>query len=105
MKRFAPFFWLALVCSPNLAQAQVDLSFDDVPPGPLSTQYQSRGATFNLPLIRDYSQTPGFTHSGAHAIELCFAIEFCKSTLNVNFTAGQARVKVFVGFTSLIGQA
>src|SRR6478672_973216 len=105
MKRFAPVLCLALLCFPHVTQAQVDLSFDDIAPAPLSTQYQARGATFNLPLVRDYSQMPGFARSGTHAVELCFAIEFCKSTLNVNFTAGQARVKVFVGFTSQLGQA
>jgi hypothetical protein len=105
MKRFALLLCLAVLCFLSPVRAQVNLSFDDVVPGPLSTQYQARGATFNLPLVRDYAQMPGFAHSGTHAIELCFAIEFCKSTLNVSFTAGQARVKVFVGFTSQMGQA
>lgn len=89
----------------NLAYAQVVLTFDDLAVGPLSTQYQSHGATFNFPLVRDYASTPGFAHSGAQAIELCFAAEFCKSTLNVDFTTGQRHVKVFVGFTSPLTQA
>src|SRR5262245_18225712 len=96
---------LGLFCFPNVSMAQVVLSFDDLAGGPISTQYASQGATFNFPLIRDYSQTLGFARSGTKAIELCFAIEFCKTPLNVNFTAGQARVKVFVGFTSELAQA
>ena len=95
----------ASICFPNPAPAQVVLTFDDLAAGPISTQYQSQGATFNYPLVRDYSETPGFTHSGTKAIELCFAAEFCTSTLNVNFTAGQRHVKVFVGFTSQLSQA
>lgn len=95
----------ALICFPNLSHAQVVLTFDDLATGPISTQYQSRGATFNSPLVRDYSATPGFTHSGTQAIELCYAAEFCTATLNVDFTTGQKYVKVFVGFTSQLSQA
>lgn len=95
----------ALVCLgvSNLHAQQVLLTFDDVGTGPLSTQYQAQGATFNFPTARDYG--PGFTHSGTRAVELCFAAEFCTSTLNVTFTTGQRDVKVFVGFSSQLGQA
>ncbi|PZR85857.1 MAG: hypothetical protein DLM68_10490, partial [Hyphomicrobiales bacterium] len=48
---------------------------------------------------------PGFVHSGKQAVEICFAAEFCKGTLNVNFTAGQRDVKLFMGFTSALAQA
>jgi hypothetical protein len=96
---------LGILGFPSLSPAQVVLSFDDVAAGPLSTQYATKGATFNLPMVRNYSQTPGFTHSGAQAVELCFAAEFCKGQLNVGFTTNQTHVMVFVGFTSPLGQA
>jgi hypothetical protein len=96
---------LVILGFPSLSPAQVVLSFDDVAAGPLSTQYATKGATFNLPMVRNYSQTPGFTHSGAQAVELCFAAEFCKGQLNVGFTTNQTHVMVFVGFTSPLGQA
>jgi hypothetical protein len=96
---------LACAFSSSPAGAQVLLTFDDLGTGPLSTQYQAKGATFNFPLVRDYSPTPGFTHSGKQGIELCFASEFCTAALNVNFTTGEKHVKVFVGFTSQLGQA
>jgi hypothetical protein len=96
---------LTALCIATISRAQVVLTFDDVAAGPLSTFYQAKGATFNFPLVRDYASTPGFAHSGTQAIELCFAAEFCKSTLNVNFTTGETHVKVFVGFTSQIDQA
>jgi hypothetical protein len=96
---------LASLSVSMISHAQVRLTFDDLAAGPLSTFYQDKGATFNFPLVRDYASTPGFAHSGTKAIELCFAAEFCTSTLNVNFTAGQRHVKVFVGFTSQLSQA
>ena len=96
---------LACAFSSSPAGAQVLLTFDDLGTGPLSTQYQAKGATFNSPLVRDYSPTPGFTHSGKQGIELCFAAEFCTAALNVSFTTGEKHVKVFVGFTSQLGQA
>src|SRR5262245_1048862 len=95
---------IVFFCFPQLATAQVVLSFDDVPAGLLSSQYSARGATFNFPLVRDYSQTPGLPHSGVQAIELCFAIEFCKSQLDVHFTTGQRHVKLFAGFSSQLEQ-
>jgi len=96
---------LGLSCLPNLSVAQVALNFDDLAAGPVSTQYAARGATFNFPMVRDYSHMPGFVRSGAKAIELCFAIEFCTAPLAVDFTAGQSRVKVFVGYTLPLDQS
>src|SRR5262245_36282961 len=84
----------------------VMLNFEDLqPPITLLNQYGSRGVTFNGPQLRDYSQTPGFAHSGTRAIELCFAIEFCTTPLNVAFTTGQRRVRVWVGTTFPTSQA
>jgi hypothetical protein len=108
VRKFAPAIAIAafvLIGRPGLLLAQVTLTFDDLPVGLISTQYGSQGATFNSPLVRDYSQMPGFAHSGKQAVELCFAAEFCTATLNVNFTTGEAHVKVFVGFTSQLSQA
>src|SRR5262249_29891752 len=89
----------------SIAQA-VTLNFEDLqPPITLLNQYGSRGVTFNGPQLRDYSQTPGFAHSGTRAIELCFAIEFCTTPLNVAFTTGQRHVRVWVGATFSLSQA
>jgi len=98
-----PIIAVALLFFAPPARGQVVLTFDDVPGGLLSTQYQNKGATFNFPLNRD--SAPGLAHSGTKAIELCFATEFCRSPLNVTFTTPQRRVKVFVGFTSQISPA
>ena len=100
MKYLARVVALGLCCFPQLSLAQV-VTFDNLAIGPLLV---SQGAIFNSPSVRDYSATPGFAHSGAKAIELCFALEFCTTPLNVNFTTGQTRVKAFVGFTLPLGQ-
>jgi hypothetical protein len=104
MKLVGPIVAVGMFCFPSLALAQVAISFDDQAPGPLSAQYSSQGTTFNFPLIRDYSQTPGSVRSGNQAVELCFAIEFCQAPLVVNFTTGQRRVKLYVGLTSQLAQ-
>jgi hypothetical protein len=96
---------IAFLYMANPTPAQVLLNFDDRAPGPLSTQYQAQGATFNSPTLRDYADTPGFAHSGTKAVELCFAAEFCKATLNVSFTTPEKHVKLWVGFTSPLAQA
>jgi hypothetical protein len=90
-----------LLILPSSAFAQnTVLTFENIPQAPLIAQYSSKGVTFNGQLIRDYSQTPGFTHSGHQAVELCFAAEFCSSPLQADFTKSQSHVKVWVGFTS-----
>src|SRR5947209_2563622 len=62
----------------QLSAAQnVVLDFENLPQAPVIAQYASKGVTFNGQMLRDYSQTPGFTHSGHNAVELCFASEFC----------------------------
>lgn len=94
----APALFLLL---PSLCFAQnTVLTFENLPPAPLIAQYSSKGVTFNGHVIRDYSQTPGFTHSGTQAVELCFAAEFCSAPLQADFTKGQSHVKVWVGFSS-----
>src|SRR6266536_64114 len=88
----------------STAQA-VTLDFEDQQaPVTVLNQYANRGVTFNGPQLRDYSQTPGFAHSGTRGIELCFAIEFCTTPLNVGFTTGQRRVTLWVGTTCALTQ-
>jgi hypothetical protein len=88
----------------STAQA-VTLNFEDrQPPITLLNQYSNSGVTFNGPQLLDYSQTPGFAHSGTRAIELCFAIEFCTTPLNVSFTTGQRRVRLWVGTSFPLSQ-
>jgi hypothetical protein len=93
---------LLLLFAPQI-HAQVVLTFDDVAAGPLTNQYQARGVILYSPLNRD--SAPGLAHSGTKAIELCFATEFCRTPLNVTFTTGQRRVKIFAGVTSQLNPA
>lgn len=86
------------------AQAPVVIDFEGIQPALVFSQFASQGVTFNGPLARDFSPTPGFAHSGTKAIELCFAQEFCSAPLNINLTAGQAHVKVWVGYTAQLTQ-
>jgi hypothetical protein len=90
---------LFLVSSCCFAQNTV-LDFENLAPAPLIAQYSSQGVTFNGQAIRAYAQTPGFTHSGTQAVELCFAAEFCTSPLQADFTKAQSHVKVWVGFSA-----
>jgi hypothetical protein len=97
---------LVSLCCVSAANARQVIDFEN-----LQTQvtvlnhYSSQGATFNGPLARDYSQQPGFAHSGTKAIELCFAAEFCSAPLVVNFTTAQKHVKLWVGYNSPLAAA
>lgn len=95
---------------PLLAQPVV-LSFDDLGGAPgafVTDQYASRGVTFNQPLVFDYEVgslgIPGFAHSGTKAIRHCFAQEFCAVPIEMSFTAAQAQVKVWVGYSSPLAE-
>jgi hypothetical protein len=90
---------LFLASSCCFAQNTV-LDFENLPQAPLIAQFSSKGVTFNGQAIRGYAQTPGFTHSGTQAVELCFAAEFCSSPLQADFTRAQSHIKVWVGFSS-----
>src|SRR5437016_1402446 len=97
---------IAATLLPQLSSAQnTVLNFENLPQAPLIAQYATKGVTFNGQMLRDYSQTPGFTRSGHEAVELCFAAEFCSSPLQTDFTAGQSHVKVWVGFSSPMSAA
>src|SRR5438270_6994274 len=91
------FLFLASCCS--FAQNTV-LDFENLPQAPLIAQYSGQGVTFNSQSIRGYSNTPGFTHSGTQAVEICFSVEFCTSPLRADFTQPQSHVKVWVGFAT-----
>jgi hypothetical protein len=91
------------------------INFDDLVTGGLGTggpihvtdQYASLGATFNNPVAIDFSKgnaIPGFAHSGSNAIEQCYSVEFCTAPIEIKFNQGQARVKVWVGYDSSLGQ-
>lgn len=97
---------------PTARAAAAVITFEDlgVPPGGrvvVNTQYAAQGVTFNDVSALDYSQPPfppGFAHSGTVGIEQCFAVEFCTSPLTASFTAGQRRVKVWVGASFALAQ-
>ncbi|MFB3766181.1 MAG: hypothetical protein ACE14P_13175 [Methanotrichaceae archaeon] len=102
--------------SPTASQAgPTVITFDDLNTGglgtggpiPVTNQYASQGATFNGPVAIDFSKgnaIPGFAHSGTNAIEQCYAAEFCTAPIEIKFSQGQARVKVWVGYDSTINQ-
>jgi hypothetical protein len=65
-------------------------------------QFAANGVIFQPVTALDYSQgipIPNFAHSGTKAVELCHAEEFCRSKLDVSFTAPQRRVKLWVGYS------
>lgn len=77
--------------------------------GPIAVanQYSSQGVTFNNPVAIDFSKgiaIPGFAHSGTIAIEQCYSQEFCTVPIEIRFSQGQARVKVWVGYDSTINE-
>lgn len=92
---------LLLLCAvlPQRALADV-INFEGAPLGPL---VQTSNTTFSNATVRDY--WPGFAHSGTKAIEACFAQEFCTRPLRIDFSAGQQRVKLWVGFSAQLSAA
>jgi len=98
-----------IVLSRPASAVRVVIDFEDLPAGPfgtpprvsVNTQYADRGITFNNPDAFDFSDSsgypPDFAHSGANAIETCFAIEFCTAPIEMTFTTPQTRVKAWVG--------
>jgi hypothetical protein len=103
---------LLLLISVAFATAIADpvvINFEDLQANGLSQaptlfvnrQYQSKGVVFNNPIAFDFSlgdQKAGFAHSGTKAIEQCYGLEFCTTPIEMNFGAGQVRVKVWVGY-------
>jgi hypothetical protein len=88
------------------------ITFEEMTPGgaavPVLDFYANRGVIFRASAI-DYTKgptvIPNFVHSGTNAVVTCFAIEFCTSPIEVTFTTAQARVSVFAGFESPLGEA
>ena len=64
-------------------------------------QFENQGISFNRASCIDYVVQPGYpagyAHSGTKGIEQCFAQEFCSVPIEMTFTAGQRRVKAWVG--------
>lgn len=93
--------------------AAVVITFDDVGSGnssvAVTNQYAALGVIFSNAWDINYStgqvQIPNFPHSGSWAVEPCFAAEFCSSPFSMSFTAGQARVKAWVGLDYNASQA
>jgi len=83
-----------VVFSVSVPAAPVVIDFEDLPAGPIgtpaqvfvNTQYADRGITFNNPVALNFSNSsilgypPDFAHSGANAIETCYALRI--DTLN-----------------------
>jgi hypothetical protein len=80
-------------------QQGVVIDFENIASGPVTNQYANLGVIFNQPTANSYQYLPGFAHSGAQAIEQCYAQEFCSVPLEMSFTTGQRRVKVWVGYS------
>jgi IPT/TIG domain/FG-GAP repeat len=74
----------------------------------VTSQYASRGVTFNDVSAIDYtkgsSAVPGFARSGAVAVEQCVGVEFCTSPIRGVLTAPQRLVRVWVGFSFRLDQ-
>jgi hypothetical protein len=109
---------LAVVLSvtPNTRASAVEIvTFEEMSPDgpgtggviPVLNFYAAKGVIFNAVAI-DYSRgiaIPGFAHSGTKAIETCYASEFCSVPIDISFTAAQARVKLWVGFSARLDQS
>jgi hypothetical protein len=66
----------------------------------ISDQYQSRGLTFNSPVVIDYSKglsIDGFAHSPTRAIETCYSKEFCRTPIEMKFKDPINYLKIWVG--------
>jgi hypothetical protein len=81
-------------------QRPVVIDFEDLAPGPVTNQYAHLGITFNQAAAVDYQRLPGFAHSGEKGIRPCSAQLFCNDPIEMSFTSGKRRVKVWVGYSS-----
>jgi hypothetical protein len=94
---------------PGLTSAAVVIDFEDQTtngpgqgPAVITDQYAAKGVVFNHTFVLDYSKglaIPDFAH-GTRAIEQCYGIEFCEQPIIATFSLPQARVKVWVGYSS-----
>ena len=61
-------------------------------------QYANLGVIFQGSSVRDFTQSPGFAHSGVKTIQPCpIATEFCSAPIRLSFTTPQKHVKVWIG--------
>jgi hypothetical protein len=89
--------------APLRAQTPVVIDFEGIPQELVFNRFANLGVTFNGPLARDYSETPGIAHSGTQAVEVCFAQEFCTSPLSQLHRWPGAR-EVQIGYTAQLSQ-
>lgn len=84
----------------HAAAAPVVINFEDAPLGNVTNFYANLGVIFNQPRVLTYQSMPGFAHSGVKGVEQCYAAEFCNAPIEMSFTTGQRRVKVWVGYSA-----
>ncbi len=100
------FFVLYFPAAVKAQPAPVIIDFEGLPAAPVLDRYATeKGVTFNGPLATDFSIWPGFAHSGAGGVQLCFAQEFCDTPLRVDFTAGQSHAKLWIGYIARLETA
>lgn len=86
--------YLVIASSPVRAQTKID--FENLASSTVVLdQYDVVGIQFNGPRASQYPA--GFSSSGTKAIELCFAMEFCTSPLEITMQAAQRSVSLWVG--------
>lgn len=90
------------ISSPLVLGAPVVINFEGLAHrAAVLAQFENQGISFNRAECIDYTIQPGYpagyAHSGTKGIEQCFAQEFCSVPIEMTFTAGQRRVKAFVG--------
>lgn len=110
---FLVFALTFLVGSP--ASATETIRFEEMTPDgpgtggavPVLNFYAAQGVIFRAVAL-DFPKglaIPNFAHSGTRAIETCYAVEFCSAPIEMTFTQAQARIRLWVGFSSSLAQS
>jgi hypothetical protein len=69
-------------------------------------QYEDKGVIFNSPTVSTYPLFPDFAHSGINAIEQCSTAEFrCTTPITMTFTTPQKYLRVWIGYSSQLGES
>jgi hypothetical protein len=69
-------------------------------------QYEDKGVIFNSPTVSTYPLSPNFAHSGINAIEQCVGAEFrCTTPITMTFTTPQKYLRVWIGYSSQLGES
>ena len=74
----------------------------------ITNQYESQGATFNSPVVIDFSHgtpIPNFASSGVQAIEQCYNMPDCYTPIAMNFTSAQQRIRIWFGFSGPLNES